>query len=62
MKLNIWADVSLLIKNLKKQKQEKIIYVHSSNLPVEDFKPDIFRSYVCDNSGHIYFMEQTHRQ
>lgn len=58
MKLNIFADISLLTKKFVKQNTENIIYVHSVDLPYEDFKPDVFRNYICDNTGHIYFTEQ----
>ena len=58
MKLNIFADVSLLVRKMITQNSDKIIYVRSSNLPYEDFKPDVVRGYVCDNTGHIYYTEQ----
>lgn len=59
MKLNIFADISLLTKKFIKQNTKNIVYVHSVGLPYEDFKPDVIRKfYTCDNTGYIYFTEQ----
>ena len=58
MKLRIFADISLLAKDFVKQDKEKFILVTGENMPISDFKPDTFRSYVCDNTGNIYFTEQ----